>query len=126
MSYEVVKRWFDRLPEAERDLPLLHVGQAYFTPRQVLFEVSRGSPLGAQLQQMVESGRFGTPIEQLAEIRLEELIKRGYPYKIATLSGKVLTPEELLQEIKRKTPLGRQLIQAEIKQMQRLLALARR
>lgn len=126
MSYAVVKRWYDRLPEAERNLPIVHVGHVVYTPSQILFEVSRGSPLGEQLQKMVEAGDFGTPLEKIAEMRLEQLLKQGIPYDIVTLSGRVLTPQELLEEIKKRTPLGKQLIQAEIKQMKRVLALARR
>lgn len=121
MSKELVSRWFDRLPEMERDLPLLLSDGLAYTPRVAYNEVMRGSPVGDKIQLLIETGRFGTSAEDeqsIAKTRLEQWLKQQ-PDKplFATLSNKVFTPSQLLQEIQSGSSIGNQWIQNEISHM---------
>jgi len=132
MTLTVIRRWFDRLPNIEKDMPIVIVNGVAYTPRMILHEVMRGSSLGQRLQMMVEAGSLGTTLQQeiqLAKIRLKELLRRMPEQPlIATLMipPKVYTPSQLLREIEAQTQVGMQWIQAELQHARRLLALARR
>jgi hypothetical protein len=125
LTLEFVRRWFNKLPNAEKDLPLL-VWEGYaYTPRQALTEVEKNTPIGRALQSLVESGRFGTSSEEereLAKIRLKKVFE-AMPEKplFATLSGKTFTPKQLIEEIERNSEIGEQWILAETSRMRRLL-----
>jgi len=95
MSLELMRRWVASLPPSERNLPLLHVGGMFYTPLQALHEVERGTSIGEQLQKLVEEGRFGTDLVNLAKARLQVILKEAGPYKIASLSGREVTTTEL-------------------------------
>jgi hypothetical protein len=128
-----VRAWFNRLPPYEQDLPLLMLDGVAYTPRMALAEVERGTSLGARLQTLIESGRFGTTFQDettLAKIRLKEILARYPPDKpiVATigtpeLPGKAYTPSELMEEIQKETARGKQWVQAEVQHMRRLMAL---
>jgi hypothetical protein len=104
-----------------------------YTPRVALAEVERGTPLGARLQALIESGRTGTTFEDekaLAKVRLKQILAKYPPEKpiVATLGtaelpGKVYTTQELMEEIEKETSRGMQWIQAQINHMHYLLAL---
>lgn len=124
---ELVSAWINRLPEAEKDLPLLLVEGSAYTPRVAYNEVMRGSDLGNKLQALIESGRFGTTLsdeQTIAKLRLTEIM-RTKPEKplFATLSGKVFTPTELLQEIESGTQIGQQWIQNEVSHMKAIVSI---
>jgi len=126
MTRELVSKWFDRLAEKERDLPLLMVDSAIYTPRTAYNEVMRASPIGSKLQALIETGRFGTNTyeeEQIAKIRLRQILQTQ-PEKplFATLSGKVFTPSQLLQEIESNTDVGRQWLRNEQQHMKMLVS----
>lgn len=125
---ERVRAWFNRLPPYERDLPLLIVDGRAFTPRMALNEVLRGTPLGEKLQALIESGRLGTTEREmltLAKLRLIKVLEALPPDKpvVATLTfpPKALTARQLINEIKRETPLGKTWIQGELRQMKMLV-----
>jgi len=124
---ELVSNWFSKLPEGERDLPLLLSDGYAYTPRVAYNEVMRGSDLGNKLQALIESGRFGTTYldeQTIAKMRLTEIM-RTKPDKplFATLSGKVFTPTELLQEIQNDTDIGKQWVNTEISHMHRIVGI---
>jgi hypothetical protein len=125
-----LRRWFNALPEAEKDLPLIHYGNHIFTPRQVLFEAMRGTPLGETLARMVLAGKIGSPLEEMARMRLLELIKSGrFGYRIGVLQGPYtfsVSPQELarLLQTNPNHPLVRPLIQNEVEHMKRILTIA--
>jgi len=127
MSRDLITNWFNKLPTAEKDLPLLILDEIAYTPRTTLNEVLRSSDLGNKLQTLVETGRFGTTSieeQQIAKIRLQQILgsKPDKPL-FATLSGKVFTPSELLAEIQSGTAIGNQWLQTEISQMRRLVSI---
>jgi len=129
---ERIRAWFNRLPEAEKDLPIVILEGVAYTPRMILSEVERGTTIGARLQSMVEAGRLGTTTleeEKLAKIRLREILSRFPPEKpiVATLGipEKVYTARELLQEIEMQTVSGKRWIEAEKATMRMILGMAR-
>jgi hypothetical protein len=126
MSRELVTRWFSRLASGEQDLPLLILEGNVYTPRTAFNEVTRGSALGDRLQALIETGRFGTTTyeeEQVAKIRLRQILQTQ-PEKplFATLSGKLFTPSQLLQEIESNTAIGVQWLNNEKTHMQLLVS----
>lgn len=51
---ERMRRWIESLPPTERDMVYLHTFGRYWTPRQVLDEMERGTPEGLEFQRMEE------------------------------------------------------------------------
>jgi len=128
MSLELMRRWVASLPPAERNLPLLHVGNAFYTPLQALYEVERGTKVGEQLQRLVEEGRFGTDLTALAKARLAQILEET-PYKIATLTGRAYDPRKLAEMVKKgewDNPEVKALLAAEIKLAEYDLGLAKK
>lgn len=129
MSRQLVERWFNKLSNTERDLPLLIVAGNAYTPRVALNEVKRGTILGKKLQTLIEKKSFGTNmIEErtLAKMRLRDILIRE-PEKpmfviISGLAPRAYTPQQLLREIDANTKIGRQWTNNEINHMRRVLA----
>lgn len=126
MTKQVVSNWFSKLGQSEKNLPLLIYQGIVYTPQAVYDEVMRGSPLGDALQSLIEKQSFGTSAEDeqtVAKLRLTQIM-RTKPDKplFATLSGKVFTPSELLQEIENDTDIGRQWVGTEISHMRRIVS----
>ncbi len=122
MSKELVSRWFNKLGESEKDLPLLLSDGYAYTPRMAYTEVMTGSSLGAKLQSLIESGRFGTSqLDEvaIAKVRVQQILQSKPQDKIlfATLSNKTFTPSQMLQEIESGTQIGTQWVQNEISHM---------
>ena len=125
MSKELVARWYSRISETEKDLPLLLVDNYAYTPRMAYSEVMNGSALGAKLQSLIEMGKFGTSFldeQAIAKVRLQQILQ-SKPDKpmFATLSNKVYTPSELMQEIESGTQLGAQWLNNEISHMKSIV-----
>lgn len=126
MTLIKVEAWFNKLSEQEKDLPLLIFGGSAYSPRATLDEVKRGTPLGEQLQKLVERQSFGTTYQEeqrLAKIRCIITLQKKLLDKplFATLSGKVFTPRQMIQEIETSTPIGRQQVEGELAHMKRLM-----
>jgi len=129
MTLELVEAWFNKLPDAEKDLPLLMVERVAYTPRQTLEQVRKGTSLGKALQSLVEQGRFGTLATDelnLAKIRLREFLSRQprdrpIMVELQGISPKTYTPLELIAEIDANTPTGQRWVKAEMEQMQALM-----
>ena len=66
MSRELVEQWIRRLPSIERSQPLVILGDSAYSPNQVLDEVTRGTPIGSQLQGIIEQRRFTEAIDKYA------------------------------------------------------------
>jgi len=126
MTKQVVSNWFSKLGQSEKNLPLLIYQGNVYTPQVAYDEVMRSSPLGDVLQGLIEKQSFGTSAEDeqtVAKLRLTQIM-RTKPDKplFATLSGKVFTPSELLQEIENDTDVGRQWVGTEISHMKRIVS----
>ena len=126
MTKQVVSNWYSKLSQAEKNLPLLIYQGNVYTPQAAYDEVMRNSPLGDALQSLIEKQSFGTSAEDeqtVAKLRLTQIM-RTKPDKplFATLSGKVFTPSELLQEIENNTDIGRQWVGTEISHMRRIVS----
>ena len=131
MSRDLVTRWFNKLPTSEQNMPLLIVNGLAYTPRQTLDEVNRGTPVGAQLQVLIEAGKFGTTTldaTTLAKSRLQLSLQSKPQDKVlfvalpsSGVTPKTFTPAQLLQEINAGTKLGQQWINNEQSFMQKLV-----
>ena len=126
MTKQVVSNWYNKLSNAERNLPLLIYQGNVYTPQVAYDEVMRSSPLGDALQSLIEKQSFGTSAEDeqtVAKLRLTQIM-RTKPDKplFATLSNKIFTPSELLQEIENDTDIGRQWVGTEISHMKRIVS----
>ena len=122
MSKELVANWFAKISEVEKDLPLLLSDGYAYTPRMAYTEVMNGSSLGAKLQALIESGRFGTSsLEEtaIAKVRIQQIMRSKPQDKVlfATMSNKTFTPAQLLAEIESGTQIGEQWVQGEISRM---------
>lgn len=129
MSLELMQRWVASLPPSERNLPLLHVGNVFYTPLQALEEVKKGTVIGEKLQKLVEEGRFGTDLTALAKARLSAILEANKQYKIMTLSGRVLQVGDLAKKVQEgdwDDPAIRTLLAAEIKLAEYNLNLAKK
>ena len=127
MSKDLVSKWYNALPNAERDLPLILLDGVVYTPTATYNEVMRNSPVGLRLQVLIEQGKFGTSTEDeqaIAKTRLEQWLSTQ-PDKplFATLSNKTFTPSQLLQEIQEGTQIGQQWQNNEILHMRRIVQL---
>lgn len=114
MSLQNVQNWFNRLPSIEKSLPLIVLDGTAYTPNQVLDEVNRCTTIGAGLQNVIEQRKFTAVMDKygLAVIRLQQ--KLGQASGSIIWGNKSYAPQQLLQEVNNGTPLGRQLIEAEI------------
>ena len=127
MSKDLVQKWYEHLPNQERELPLILLDGIVYTPTTAYNEVMRDSPVGIRLQALIEQGKFGTSTEDeqaIAKTRLEQWLSTQ-PDKplFATLSNKVFTPSQLLEEIQSGTPIGEQWKNNEINHMRNLMHL---
>ena len=125
MSKDLVQKWYNAISNQEKDLPLILVDGIIYTPTTAYNEVMRSSPVGLKIQELIETGRFGTTTEEeqtMAKIRLEQWLK-SQPDKplFATLSNKVFTPSQLLEEIQSGTSIGEQWQKNEILHMKTLM-----
>ncbi len=125
MTKELVARWFNKLGNTEKDLPLLLVDGYAYTPRMAYSEVMNGTALGVKMQALIEMGRFGTTVldeQAIAKVRLQQILQNK-PDKpmFATLSNKAFTPRELLEEINSGTLIGQQWVSGEISRMHNLV-----
>lgn len=128
MSKDLIQKWYNAISNQEKDLPLILVDGIIYTPTTAYNEVMRSSPVGLKIQALIETGRFGSTSEEeqaIAKTRLEQWLKTQPPDKplFATLSNKVFTPSQLLQEIQEGTSIGQQWSQNEISHMRRLVQL---
>ena len=126
MTKQVVSDWFGKLPVAERSLPLLLLDGIVYTPQAAYDEVMRDSPVGQKLQQLIESGRFGTTTEDeqsIAKTRLEQIYSArppDAPY-VATLSGKTFTASQMIDELQSDSAISHQWVNNEIQHMNALV-----
>jgi len=54
MSYEEIKRIYERLPEAEKKMAVISVKDKVYTWEEVLAEVEKGGELADQMQKKIE------------------------------------------------------------------------
>lgn len=97
-----------------------------YSPNEVLAAVRSGSALGKELQRKIEQGKMGTPDETLEALAAERLVKllQERPVTVIRLvepwRRPALTPEDLKEEIRQRTSLGRKLIEEEVKYLERV------
>ena len=129
MTLQLIRLWVSKLPPSELDMPIIMLNGVAYTPRQILEEVERGTQLGAVLQRMVETGAASLSQseeeEELAKMRLRQLLSRSSAIyaRLSDTGAEVYTPQQILEEIERGSPIGRQWIEAEKSIIRKLLML---
>lgn len=126
MSLEFVTRWNSRIPSYERTLPIIKYKGVGYSPQQILEAVQAGSQLGMDLQNQIEGSKLGNTSQdpKLAQERLIQLLTER-PVAVSTYGMGELTSQDLIEHIKRKDAIGRGLIQAEMEEMETVLALGK-
>jgi len=110
MSKEFIESWYRRIPELERDLPIILIEGRVYTPREVYNEVMRGTRLGELMQGKLE--RLASPntmtYEDIAELRQVAFErakkianKLARDFSIVSISGRIAKgPEEILDALR--------------------------
>lgn len=126
MSLQFVTRWCSRIPSYERTMPIIRYKGVSYSPQQILEAVQAGSELGMALQNQVEGSKLGNTSQdpKLAQERLIKLLTER-PVAISTYGMGELTSQELIEHIKRRDNIGKPLIQAELEEMETILALGK-
>lgn len=95
MSKELVSEWYSKIPEIERDLPIILVDGKVYTPREVYEEVMNGTELGEKMQETLERYREShsatyDELKTIAEERVKKILSwLPKDFSIVSLSGKV-------------------------------------
>lgn len=123
MSRQAVEQWFQRIPAIERAQPLIALGVTAYSPSQVLDEVGKGTPLGAELQRIIEQRHFSEVMDKfaLAIVRLKERLAKMPPGPALVAGTRTYSAQQLLEEIQSGTKLGRSLIEAEATRVEEVL-----
>lgn len=127
MSLKIVKSWYENLPPAERDLPLIILNNKAYSPDEVLQEVRNGTSLGEQLQDRVERRDWGTPLstkEQLAKERLKKILEKR-PVDIVALVRPSESPDKAAEQLKHdieeeRTDFAKKMISQETEYLERV------
>jgi len=111
----VVKKWYNGIPPAERNLPTLIVDDKAYTPNEVLNEVRRGTQLGKKMQQTVAGGMTSLQkLERLAKTRVLAWLKKLPPQVgIVEVQGASYNRDTLIAAVKQQKGVGKTLIEEE-------------
>ena len=115
MTVAKLERWIRLLPSHERTQPALTVDGVQLTPEDMLREARAGTELGLKAQNLWESGALGTEDELLIK-RIENRLARYPPDKpLFHVLGtpNLLTPADILANVKAGTEAGVKWLDAE-------------
>lgn len=98
MSIVYVTNWYKKIPELERDLPVLLYNNKAYTPREIYNEVINDTPLGNKLQEKLEELGSGTSfsygdlrgLDYIAKLRVEKVLNnlpKGFSL-VSVINGK--------------------------------------
>jgi len=115
VSKEFVERWYSRIPEMEKDLPIILLDNKVYTPREIYEEVVKGTELGDKLQMKLEmmyrkatsAHTFGyediREIRQVAYERVKRIIENlPKDFSIASFSGRIVSGKKIFDAIGKK------------------------
>ena len=132
MTKQVVSNWYNKLSNAERNLPLLIYQGNVYTPQVAYDEVMRSSPLGDALQSLIEKQSFGTSAqdeETVAKLRLTQIMRmkpnpdKVYLVALTNIGPKTFTPSQMIEEIQNETDIAKQWITNEKSHMKMLVSI---
>jgi hypothetical protein len=123
MGLIIVQQWYQKIPSIERNQPLIITGGHAYSPNQVLTEVQQGTALGQALQTVIESRSFTEALDKyaLAILRWKERLSKMPKDSRFVWDDRYYTPAEMLYEIENGTPVGRKMIEAEVKNVEGVL-----
>jgi hypothetical protein len=127
MTLQKVEAWVNRLPAADRDLPIIVHGGKAWTPNEILTQI-RTCPTcstSQALQAFLEARAFGQEANpwQLAKQRLIQRMQKTPVIRHVLVLGMptTITPEQFIREVTLETPLGQSFIHSELQRMHLLL-----
>ena len=103
MSLSAVLRWYNKIPPAERDMPLIPYGGKLYSPNEVLREVKANTPVGKALQAIIEAGHLTSyqTLKEIAKARLIWMLQHLPPGAgFVSIGGRTYTAEEMIKLIK--------------------------
>lgn len=105
------------LPISELKKPIAVVNGVPVTLEQAQAEIARGTQLGQQvLGQMKNIVNRHSPVTPEEQKLIEERFKKLPPgIKVVTMNGFELTRDQMIEEVKKRTPVGEQLAQRELR-----------
>lgn len=111
------------IPRSELNKPIAIIDGQQITFGQAEQEIAKGTQIGRQALNKMQKIAFRhspvTPEErELVEKRFEKLPPG---IKVVTMDGFELTPAQMIQEVKRGTPVGEQLAQKELRYVKYVL-----
>jgi len=141
-----VREWVSKLPESERNKPIIYYRGRFWTPNEILKEVEAGSEIGEELQNLLEKIVGVLPysnielskhelqimLDKVAKKRLIEKLREymkvfGNQPILVTLGirGRKYTISDLIKLISEDKGIGKELIEAEKIKLIKLLMLYR-
>ncbi len=104
MSKEFIEKWYNKIPEVERNLPIIYFEGKVYTPKEIYDEVMGGSEVGEKIQKMLE--RMASPhtiydsdipnLKKAAEHRVKKIIEMlPDNFTMASLSGLVIDKKKI-------------------------------
>jgi len=114
MDLAKLERWVEQLRKiGESHMPYVEVDGQMLSPEDLLREARKNSPLWQKARAVLGNPHLkSVPYEVLMK-RIEQRAKEGRLLPVATIGGRVLTPQQQLEEIKKGTRIGQQLLLAE-------------
>jgi len=121
----VVKKWYNGIPPAERNLPTLIVDDKAYTPNEVMNEVRRGTQLGKKMQQTVVGGMTSLQkLERLAKTRVLAWLKKlPSEFGAVNVQGETYSRDELIAAVKQQENIGKTLVEEEIQKIKERMRL---
>ena len=104
MSKEFIEKWYSKIPEIERNLPVIYFEGKVYTPKEIYDEVMNDSEVGEKIQNMLE--RMSSPhtiydseipnLRKAAEHRVKKIIEMlPDNFTMASLSGLVIGKDKI-------------------------------
>ena len=127
MTVERVRRWFERIPEIERDVPIILINGRVYTPREVKSEVERGTTLGRRMQEELE--KTVSHITQLHKIGKARALywAKGLPEDFSigsySIEKPIATKSEIIRMIEQEEEVGESAVKYEEERAYKLRAL---
>lgn len=104
MSKEFIEKWYNKIPEIERNLPIIYFDGKVYSPKEIYNEVMKGSEIGEKIQEMLE--RMASPhtiyesdipnLKKAAEHRVKMIVDMlPDNFTMASLSGLVIGKDKI-------------------------------
>ena len=135
MSLETFTDWVLALPKADQDMPYMDIEGTMYSPRQLLKEAQKDTPIGKKALQLFAAGKFvGSPagvsrrelaIERI-KLRYGQLDPEKPVFFVLRTGDTQVMPKEIIDAVEAKTDFGEEIIRMEEEYLDYLKQLKRR